>query len=248
MSPFQNSEFLHYLLRAARTREDNWRLPPLNELSDELGVSVARLREQLEVARTLGFVEARPRLGIRRLPYSFLPAIRSSLLYAIELDPTNFDFFNNLRNHLEADYYHEAVRLLQPEDFEELKLLVKQAFNKLRGPNIHIPHEEHRRLHLELFKRLPDPFVVGLLEAYWEAYEAAGLNQYADYQYLQELWEYHQRMVDAIAAGDIEAGYQALVGHARLPAERYQAPGKGNNDGMTYSDSDTNHASYADPA
>jgi DNA-binding FadR family transcriptional regulator len=81
-----SSEFLDYL--AATNYEDvPDQLPTLNDLSKQLGISVARLREQLEVAKALGLVEARPRTGLRRLPYSFLPAVRQSLAYAIEIDP-----------------------------------------------------------------------------------------------------------------------------------------------------------------
>ena len=49
------------------------RLPSLQELSAEHGVSISVLREQLQVARALGFVEVRPRTGIKRLPYTFAP-------------------------------------------------------------------------------------------------------------------------------------------------------------------------------
>ncbi len=69
------SEFLRYL--AAHEEADN-NLPSLSDLSRELGVSLASLREQLEVARALGLVEVRPRLGTRRRIYSFTPAIRQS--------------------------------------------------------------------------------------------------------------------------------------------------------------------------
>ena len=71
-------------------------------------------------------------------------------------------------------------------------------------------------LHLCVFGKLGNPFVLGILEAYWEAYEAVGLNVYTDYGYLREVWTYHQKMVDAILAGDIDAGYQALVDHTDL--------------------------------
>ncbi|MDP2776120.1 MAG: GntR family transcriptional regulator, partial [Anaerolineales bacterium] len=56
------SEFLRYL--AAHPEAEN-SLPPLIELSRELGVGVAALREQLEVARALGLVEVKPRVGMR---------------------------------------------------------------------------------------------------------------------------------------------------------------------------------------
>jgi DNA-binding FadR family transcriptional regulator len=181
-----------------------------------LGVSVARLREQLEVARALGLVEVRPRTGIQRLPYTFSPAVRQSLSYAIRLDPDYFESFSDLRNHLEAAFWFEAVAQLNQQDQEELNRLMQMAWQKLRSHQIQIPHSEHRQLHLCIFGKLGNPFVLGILEAYWEAYEAVGLNMYAGYEYLQSVWRYHQRMVDSICVGDYEAGYQALVEHKDL--------------------------------
>lgn len=212
---FQNT-FIQYLADSYDAGDPLGRVPPLSALSQELGVSIARLREQLEVARALGFVEVRPRTGIRRLPYSFLPAVSQSISYAIEIDRDYFDFFSELRNHLEAAYWDEAVRKLTAEDHVELQSLLARAWGKLRSPQIHIPHMEHRQLHLGIYKRLENPFVLGILEAYWEAYEAVGLNMYAGYDYLERVWEYHQQMVDAICRGDFQAGYQALVQHKDL--------------------------------
>ena len=213
---YSTSEFIQYLVATSKAVDGQSRLPSLNELSEELGLSVARLREQLEVARALGFVEARPRTGMRRLPYSFLPAVRISLGYAMEIDRQQFEAFSELRNHIEAAYWHEAVVKLLPQDLEELKNLVSSAWEKLHSQQIQIPHSEHRQLHQGIFKRLDNPFVHGILEAYWEAYEAVGLNVYADYDYLQNVWRYHQQMVDALCAGDLQAGFQALVEHTEL--------------------------------
>jgi len=213
--PQQTSEFLNYLA-SRHSDQDAGRVPPLSELSKELGVSISVLREQLEAAQVLGLVEARPRTGIRRLPYSFCPAASQSLAYAIRLSSRHFLDFADLRKRLEASYWEEAVRSLTPEDHTELQALVQRAWVKLRGQPVHIPHEEHRKLHLCIYHRLDNPFVLGLLEAYWEAYEAVGLNVFADYEYLRQVWNYHQQMVDAICAGDIPRGYQALVAHAEL--------------------------------
>ena len=206
------SEFIQYLLDSSTAE----RVPPLNELSQILGVSISRLREQLEAAKTLGLVEVRPRTGIRRLPYSFTPAVRQSLAYAIEVDRTYFDAFSDVRNHLESAFWHEAVSRLRPQDHRELQRLMSCAWDKLHSPQVKIPHEEHRQLHMAIYQRLDNPFVLGMLEAYWEAYEAVGLNMYADYDYLQQVWNYHQRMVDAICAGDFEAGFDALTEHKDL--------------------------------
>ena len=222
--PSLSSDFLNYLVATPVPNGSHaGELPPipsLNELSKELGVSVASLREQLEVAEALGLVEVRPRTGIRRLPYTFFPAVYQSLSYAIHLDRSYFDAYSELRNQVEAAFWDKAVRLLTPEDHHVLQTLMAQAWDKLHGSPIQIPHPEHRQLHLRIYTRLGNPFVQGVLEAYWEAYEQAGLNVYADYNYLQEVWTYHQQMVDAICAGEFERGYQALIEHKDLLYQR----------------------------
>ena len=208
------SEFFRYL--ASHPQADD-KLPSLNDLSRELNISVASLREQLEVARALGFVEVKPKTGTRRLEYSFAPAIRQSLGYAVALNDNHFRKYAEMRNHLEAAYWHEAVNLLTTEDKTELQNILTKAWEKLKGTHVQVPHEEHRKLHLTIYSRLDNPFVIGVLEAYWEAYEAVGLNMYAgSYEYLQEVWKYHQEMVESICNGKFEVGYEALVKHTDL--------------------------------
>jgi DNA-binding FadR family transcriptional regulator len=212
------SEFLRYLAAHPEAQDA---LPTLNELSRELGISVAALREQLEVARALGLVEVRPRTGTRRLPFSFAPAVRQSLGYALALNDGHFRQFAGLRNHIETAYWDEAVTKLKDADKAELQSLVRRAREKLRSDPVQVPHEEHRRLHLLIYSRLDNTFVTGLLEAYWDAYEAVGLNMYAGgIEYLGEVWEYHARMVDAICSGDYAAGREALIKHVDLLAQR----------------------------
>jgi len=217
--PFLNSNFLHYLASTCN-RADGEQLPSLQDLSQELGISISTLREQLEVARALGMVEVRPHTGIRRQPYSFTPAVKMSLAYALQLSPKNFTAFTDLRNRLEDSYYMAAVEKLTAQDHIELQQLMKRAWEKLRGDPIQIPHEEHRQLHLLIFNRLDNPFVTGILEAFWEAYESVGLSVYADYDYLQQVWDYHQKIVDAICSGDHAAGHQALIIHKDLLLHR----------------------------
>lgn len=213
-----DSEFLTYLIEQDFQPGD--RLPSLTELSNQIGVSVGKLREQLEVARALGLVEASPRRGITRTEYSFLPPVRLSLLTALALDRQHFDDFSGLRVHLETAYWNEAVGLLTDEDKQKLRLLVQTAHEKLRHPRIQIPYIEHREFHLTIFRRLNNPFVVGLLEAYWEAYEAVELNTYADFHYLEQVWDYHARIVEAICLGENALGKQLLIEHMQLLSKR----------------------------
>jgi DNA-binding FadR family transcriptional regulator len=211
------SEFLHYLATYNHVDE---RIPPLAELSQKLGVSIAILREQLEVARALGLVEVKPKTGIRRLPYTFKPAVKQSLAYAVQTNQAFFVQYADLRQHIEEAYWLDAVVLLNRQDFDLLRSYIRRAREKLSGDPIQIPHVEHREFHLSIYKRLNNPFVLGLLETYWELYEAIGLDVYADFTYLQNVWMYHEKMVDAICAGDFSAGFRALSDHMKLLQER----------------------------
>lgn len=210
------SEFLRYLATMPEPQEGDGRVPPLTVLSRQLGVSVSKLREQLEVARVLGLVEARPRTGIRRLPYDFFPAVRESLAYAVTLNRAYFDQFSDLRKQVEAAYFRQAAAQLQPEDHRHLEALIARAWQKLNGNPISIPHEEHRELHLTVYRYLTNPFVTGLLRAYWDLYEMVGLNTYTGYEYLRQVWTYHERMVQAIVTGDLDAAHHALIEHTDL--------------------------------
>lgn len=192
------------------------RLPSLEALSAEHGISISVLREQLQVARALGLVEVRPRTGIRRLPYSFAPAVRESLFYALARDKKNFDLFADVRRHLERAYWSEAVEKLTAEDIARLRELVSRAEDALRDEPIHVPHEEHRELHLLIFCHLENPFVLGLLEAYWSAYEQVGLSRYTGLAYQQKVWDFHRKIVEAIAARDFEKGNKLLNEHFDL--------------------------------
>lgn len=208
------SEFFDYLLQSVESDTD--KLPALKALSQELGISISTLREQVEVAKALGLVDVKPRLGIRHQPYSFTPAVDASLCYAIQQDQAYFDDFVDLRRHLEIAYFPQAVDLLQEADHADLRRLVSSAQQKLAGHPVRIPHQEHRELHLAFYKRLNNVFVSGLLEAYWDAYEAVGLNVYADLEYLEQVWDYHHQLAEAAILKDKQRGLVILREHFNL--------------------------------
>ncbi len=212
--PNLGSEILRYIVEHHLQAGD--RLPTLTELSAELGVSVSKVREELAVARALGFVQVKPRLGMQVQPFAFGPAATLSVLYALGLDRAHFHAFARVRRSLELSFWHEAVAQLTAEDIAELRRLVALARERLSRVPIEVPFREHRKLHLTFFKHLENPFVQGVLEAYWAAYKAFGLALYADLSHHLEVWDYHERMVEAVARGEIAAGYEALREHMTL--------------------------------
>jgi DNA-binding FadR family transcriptional regulator len=211
-----DSELLEFLIREEFQPGD--RIPTINDLQsdDRLGISISKVREQLEVARALGLVEVRSKTGMKMKPYSFSPAVRLSLFFALAQDQHNFELFGEVRNHLEVAFWNEACERLKDEDKEIMRLCLERARSKLNGKPVRIPNDEHRTFHLTVFKRLDNPFVMGFLEAYWDAYEAVELNRYADYSYLQQVWTYHEQIFEAICQRDYEKAKQLFIDHTNL--------------------------------
>jgi DNA-binding FadR family transcriptional regulator len=216
------SEFLRYLI--THGYEPGARLPSLSQISQELEISVGKLREQLEVARVLGLVDARPKRGIECNEYRFQPAVYQSLIFALHLDPSLFHAFSTLRCQLEIAFWEEAVQQLDETDKNALQELVERAWAKLQHARVQIPHEEHRAFHMTIFRRLDNPFVLGLLEAYWDAYETVELNTYADYTYLTAVWKYHEEIAGAIANGAFAEAKQLHADHMALLKTRGVSP------------------------
>jgi DNA-binding FadR family transcriptional regulator len=208
------SDILRYIID--NNLETGDRLPPLTELSVILNISISKLREQLEVARALNLVAVKPGAGTQVNGFDFAAIMRIGLLYELARSDQYFEAYKSLRNATMAAFWQEAVSLLTADDIAGARELVIAARNKLNGQSIQIPHQEHRAFHLALFKRLNNPFVVGIEEAYWSAYEAVELNHYVDYQYLTTVWDYHERMLDYIEAKDFEQSQMEFVNHTQL--------------------------------
>ena len=215
-------DFLEYLSTSQKNSSNDEHCnstKSLRELSNELGVSVAMLREQLSVARALGLVEVKPGTGIQPLPYEFAPAVQTSLSYALKLDRKYFTQFSSLRRSIEKDYWFQAVEKLNQDDIAHLHVLVERAWKKMESAPARLPHKEHRELHMTIYGKLDNIFVVGLLEAYWDAYEQVGLSQYTKLEYLKGVWAFHNKIVQAISDGDMELGYNYLLEHMELIQE-----------------------------
>ncbi|GAB4477612.1 MAG: FadR/GntR family transcriptional regulator [Anaerolineae bacterium] len=215
------SDILRYILENGYGPGD--RLPTIQTISQAMDVSVAKARESLEVARALGIVEVKPGRGTRVSPYSFAPAATLGALFAIGMDEAHFAHLRELRKALEIQFWDEATGQLTPADLDRLRELIAAAFNMLETDPVQVPAKEHRAFHLTIFSHLDNLFVLGILEAFWEAYEAFGLNLYRELSYHRTVWEYHARMVDAIEAGDIERGRRLLIEHMNLMQFRQAA-------------------------
>ena len=210
----KQEEFLTYLINKSNHSRKN--LPSIKKMSEDLKVSSASLREQMELLKTIGVISAKPRKGIRVLDYQFTPAIAKSLYYAVKLNASHFEKYSEIRNHLEKSYFLEAAKLLCKEDQVFLQELINTAMEKLKGYPIQIPHLEHRNFHMQFYQPVNNIFLFGLLEAYWDTYELVGLDVYTDLNYLENVWKYHQMILDKVIEKDFQRAFEIMIEHMQL--------------------------------
>ncbi|HSN94480.1 MAG TPA: FCD domain-containing protein [Anaerolineaceae bacterium] len=204
---------LNYLAEAA---EKHLPLPSIPEIGRQIGISTSSLREQLEVARQLGVVEIRPKTGMSLRDFSLTPVLMLGLDYSQKVDPLTFEQLSDLRKNLESSYWHEAAPLLNRDEIGQLEALVVQANGKIAHSPIQVPKEEHRSFHLGIFQHLNNRFVFSIMESYWALYQSSDLNIYMDQTYLELVWNYHQKIIDALKSRDFTRGHEALLNHMDL--------------------------------
>lgn len=210
----QLSEFLRYI--AEKSLLGEVRIPALSVLSKELQVSVASLREQLEVARVLGFVEVKPKTGIRWLPYNFTPSLLLSVSYAMSITSDFFEQFRDMRNHLEGAYFLESVAKLSKNDIDQLNNIVLRAEEKIISSPPKLPHAEHREFHARIFSKIQNNFVESIFLVYWDIYEHQGYAIINDLDYLKRVWHYHRLVYEGIQSGNIQQALEAFLEHKNL--------------------------------
>jgi DNA-binding FadR family transcriptional regulator len=217
----KQTNFIDYLLKFSFENKKN--MPSIQQIGNDLGLSNPCVREQIELARNLGLISIQPRRGITILPYKFNPAVSKSLYFAIKSDIGFFNQFSNLRSQLEKAYFYNSIQLLEESDLSDLDEIINTALNKLSGHPIQIPHQEHRSFHLKIYDRLNNVFVKGLLESYWDIYELIGLDLFTDFAYLENVWNYHEKIIKAIKKEKFIEAFRLLDEHMDLIYERKQS-------------------------
>lgn len=212
------AKLLEYIIKRKKAGRDD--LPPIQELSENLGMSVPTLREQIEALKILGILDARPRHGVHIKPVDFSAGLKQNAIIAASMDLKYFFQLSEFRDRLEQAWFINAAERLTAQDICDLEQDVINANAKLQGNPIQIPHPEHKELHLSIYKRLDNLFVTGILNTYWTLYEAVGMNLYTDLKYQNTVWQYHERIVAAIKEKDFDQGQFLLGEHMKLIYKR----------------------------
>jgi len=203
----EKTSLLTYLAEASKNEQD---IPSIAELSQILGVSIASVREQLEVARQLGFVDVKPRKGIQRRPFSLVPLISLGMNYGIYSEAHLLSDYIELRKHLELSYWNDAFDVLKDDQMDYMQFLIDIALRKLQRKPAIIPTEEQSEFHLTLFRPLGNKVLISILEAAWALEENNGGKILADLDDMLSSWRTRQIIVDALREKDKTKGKNAL--------------------------------------
>ncbi|MGB1250211.1 MAG: FadR/GntR family transcriptional regulator [Candidatus Promineifilaceae bacterium] len=207
-----DSNFLRYLVDS--DIQTGALLPPLSDISSTLDVSVGKLREEVSAARAMGVVSTKPRTGTRRQAFDFRRAVLPSIYYGLATEEATFAQLSQLRRGIESSLWEVAVSQLEETDLQACRNWITKAQTKLS--NGRIPYEEHRAFHLAIFGRIQNPFAIGMLTAYWDVYDTSEFTRYQSMSYWVDVWHHHERIIAAIASGDIPGSHQLLIDHFNL--------------------------------
>jgi DNA-binding FadR family transcriptional regulator len=211
------SDLLDYLAEAHQTKTP---IPSIPELSNQLGISVASVREQLEVARRLGFVDVKTKVGIQTREFCLNPLLELGIGYGAKVQPHLLDALRDLRKHIEISYWHETAPQLTSLEVQRLHNIVDDALIKISHEPKYMPAQEHREFHTQIFLHLDNAIAASILETFWNMTAETERVMVHDPVYLQNVWSYHRRIADALASRDFERGYQWLIEHMDLVKQR----------------------------
>ncbi len=168
------------------------RLPPgesirPDALGDELGVSAVPVREALRILEGEGHVHYRPHRG-----------------YVVAaLDVSDLVEIYRIRELLETEAVRRAIPRLRGDTVARLREIVHEM-DDVRDDVMSLT-AVNRRFHFTLFEAAEMPQLVRVLRILWDSSDRYRLQYLMSPDNRQLVHDQHQRMMQAVTAGDVEA-------------------------------------------
>jgi DNA-binding FadR family transcriptional regulator len=183
-------------------------LPSEAELATQLDVGKTSVREALRRLEAHGVVEVRRGKGLFVGTFSFGPLIEQ-LPYGLQADNVPLRQLLQTRRALEEGLISEVAKVITEEDLQLLDDLVgKMRTNADHG---RVPAEVDQAFHQALFAPLDNPFVLQLIDVFWNIFRKAADHIVLDLR--RPTAEDHAAIVDALRSGDRTAMTKAVDRH-----------------------------------
>jgi DNA-binding FadR family transcriptional regulator len=186
-------------------------LPSEAQLCQELGMSRATLREGLKALESLGIIHTRHGEGVFVAHFSFDPIVHN-LPYSIAAQGASLRDLVEVRTALEVGLIARVALCIEAADVASLRQLAMRMVE--RSQHGHSYAEEDRAFHATLFRCLGNPFLLSLIDLFWQVFSrladrlpAAGRAE------RRAIALAHLRVVELLEAGDVPALEQAHRRH-----------------------------------
>lgn len=190
--------------------QPNEQLPSEHELSKKLGASRSAIREALRSLEAIGMIEVRRGKGRYLRQFSFEP-MTDTLAYALVFEATSIHDLLEVRKALELSFLPQAAAALTAEDLADLKVVLRNMRSKAETNQPFI--EEDMRFHQLLFSRVNNNLLTKLLEVFWRLFKEVHNKNVLPAGETATTVTYHERIVDAIEAGEVSLAEVLLCEH-----------------------------------
>jgi DNA-binding FadR family transcriptional regulator len=191
-------------------------MPAESELSRQLGISRASLREGMKVLQTMGIIETRHGSGTFVGTYT-LDTLRDGLAFRIKVEqeqgvPVTQDMLDllDLRETLESALVIRLPDIVTDDQIAHLRTLCDQMDIAAKNGNAYKLVDW--RFHKALYEPFGNRFTLQFIEALFGVFQEVREEE-APRERLIEIARQHREIVDALAKGDGPAAAEALHRH-----------------------------------
>jgi DNA-binding FadR family transcriptional regulator len=197
-----------YLLRSGLRPNDQ--LPSEYELSNKLGTSRSAVREALRSLEAIGMIEVRRGKGRYLRPFNFA-SFTENLAYSLVLDATSIHDLLEVRRSLEVSFLPQAASALTRADITSLRTILRRMRSKAEAGKPFVA--EDMEFHQLLFSRVSNDLLKKLLEVFWSLFKEVHGKGILPAGETTKTVEYHEQIVDAIEANELELAESLLREH-----------------------------------
>lgn len=188
------------------------RLPTEKELSDRLGASRSAIREALRSLEAVGMIEVKHGKG-RFLRAFDVASLATNLAYSLTFDSASIRDLLEVRRTLETAFIGKAAETLDDERARRLLTSVDRMRGHAEKGEPFI--EEDMAFHKVLFDALDNEVLKKILDVFWGLFQNLHARNVLPPGDAATTVAYHEQIVNAMVAGDVEGARAALDEHFR---------------------------------
>ena len=187
-------------------------LPPESFLAQQLGVGRNSVREAIKALESVGVLETRRGVGVFVKEFSFQPLL-DNLAYGLQASLRDVEELREIRRVLETGLIDKTIAMISADDISALREVTERM--RARAEVNESFAEEDQQFHQLLFRCQNNKMLSALIDIFWSAfYKASGFANLTNPTPLAT-WRDHHEIVEAVAAGDVEAARERLSKHYR---------------------------------